>query len=229
MILENIQNIKKRIANACQIAGRDPKSVQLLLATKTISPETIAFAIQSGETLIAENRIQEVIQKYDALKHIPHTAHFIGHLQTNKVKYALKYGISCIQSVDNIGLVMELQKRLLPENRTMDILIQVNTSGEASKFGIVPGKALDFVKTVSSYSQIQIKGLMTIGALSEDTHKIRTCFQKLKSIQQEISTLQLANVSMETLSMGMSGDLEIAIEEGATIIRVGSAIFGSRS
>lgn len=227
MIIKNIEKIQERIANACKKAGRNPSEVKLLLATKMVSSEDIKIALNYGQTLIGENKIQEVIQKYEDLKEVPHTSHFIGHLQTNKVKYAIKHGISCIQSVDNWDLVLELDKRLSKEEKTMDILIQVNTSFEESKFGLAPENTLEFVKKVSDFKTINIKGLMTIGALSDDHEKVRDCFKRLKHLQQEIKNLNL-NIDIEELSMGMSGDLETAIEEGSTIIRVGSAIFGSR-
>lgn len=227
MIIKNIEKIQERIANACKKVRRNPSEVKLLLATKMVSSEDIKIALNYGQTLIGENKIQEVIQKYEDLKEVPHTSHFIGHLQTNKVKYAIKYGISCIQSVDNWDLVLELNKRLSKEEKTMDILIQVNTSFEESKFGLVPKSTLEFVKKVSDFKTIKIKGLMTIGALSNDNEKVRDCFKRLKNLQQEIKNLNL-NIDIEELSMGMSGDLETAIEEGSTIIRIGSAIFGSR-
>lgn len=229
MILKNIQKIKERILVACQQNNRNPNEVKLLLATKTIPAEVIQVALSSGETLIAENKIQEVVQKYDFLKNIPHTAHFIGHLQTNKVKYALKCGISCVHSVDRIALVEELDKRLKVENKTMDILIQVNTSEEERKFGIKPENILLFVEKVSKYSTIRVKGLMTIGLFSSDEEKVRACFRKLKELSILVANQKFKNVEMKELSMGMSNDLEIAIAEGATIIRVGTAIFGERN
>ena len=227
-IIHNLNVILKRIENACINAGRNPKEVKLLLATKTVDPERIKIALQAGQTLIAENKVQEVKEKYEDLKNIPHTSHFIGHLQTNKIKDILKYGVQCVQSVDRLDLAEKLHQKLLAEEREMDILIQVNTSNEESKFGVSPENTLDLVKEISTLSTLKIKGLMTIGLFSSDEERVRTCFQLLKSLQQKITNLNLPNVEMKELSMGMSGDLEIAIQEGATIVRVGTAIFGER-
>lgn len=227
-IIHNLNVILKRIENACINAGRNPKEVKLLIATKTVSADRIKIALQTGQTLIAENKVQEVKEKYEDLKNIPHTSHFIGHLQTNKIKDILKYGVQCVQSVDRLDLAEKLHQKLLAEEREMDILIQVNTSNEESKFGVSPENTLDLVKEISTLSTLKIKGLMTIGLFSSDEERVRTCFQLLKSLQQKITNLNLPNVEMKELSMGMSGDLEIAIQEGATIVRVGTAIFGER-
>ncbi len=227
-IIHNLNVILKRIENACINAGRNPKEVKLLMATKTVSADRIKIALQTGQTLIAENKVQEVKEKYKDLKNIPHTSHFIGHLQTNKIKDILKYGVQCVQSVDRLDLAEKLHQKLLAEEREMDILIQVNTSNEESKFGVSPENTLDLVKEISTLSTLKIKGLMTIGLFSSDEERVRTCFQLLKNLQQKITNLNLPNVEMKELSMGMSGDLEIAIQEGATIVRVGTAIFGER-
>ena len=227
-IIHNLNVILKRIENACINAGRNPKEVKLLMATKTVSTDRIKIALQTGQTLIAENKVQEVKEKYEDLKNIPHTSHFIGHLQTNKIKDILKYGVQCVQSVDRLDLAEKLHQKLLAEEREIDILIQVNTSNEESKFGVSPENTLDLVKEISTLSTLKIKGLMTIGLFSSDEERVRTCFQLLKSLQQKITNLNLPNVEMKELSMGMSGDLEIAIQEGATIVRVGTAIFGER-
>lgn len=227
-IIHNLNVILKRIENACINAGRNPKEVKLLMATKTVSADRIKIALQTGQTLIAENKVQEVKEKYEDLKNIPHTSHFIGHLQTNKIKDILKYGVQCVQSVDRLDLAEKLHQKLLAEEREMDILIQVNTSNEESKFGVSPENILDLVKEISTLSTLKIKGLMTIGLFSSDEERVRTCFQLLKNLQQKITNLNLPNVEMKELSMGMSGDLEIAIQEGATIVRVGTAIFGER-
>src|SRR5690606_37418100 len=227
-ILDNIAQIKKRIALACEKSGRNPSEVKLLLATKTVPAENIRIAIESGETLIGENKVQEVKEKFEELKDIPHQKHFIGHLQTNKIKDILKYGVSCIQSLDRLDLAEKIYQRLLFENKKMDVFIQVNTSAEESKFGINPEKAVEFTKQVSHFDRLNIKGLMTIGLFSAETEKVRECFRLLKNIQQKIIEENIPNVQMKELSMGMSGDLETAIEEGATLIRVGTAIFGQR-
>ena len=227
-ILKNIEVIKQRIAAACARVGRKPEEVKLLLATKTVTPERIKIALKDGNTLIAENKIQELKEKYEALKEVPHTNHFIGHLQTNKIKEILRYQVSCVESVDRIDLAQKLHNRLASEGKELDIFIQVNTSNEESKFGADPAEVLDLVKQVAQLPTLHIKGLMTIGLFSAETEKVRACFKLLKHLQQEIIALGLPNVDPQELSMGMSGDLETAIEEGATIVRVGTAIFGQR-
>lgn len=227
-LLYNLNQIRQRIEKACIASNRDPKEVQLLLATKTVPAERIKTVLATGQTLIAENKVQELKEKYEALKEIPHTNHFIGHLQTNKIKDILKYEVSCVQSLDRLDLAEKLHQRLQFENKTIEVLIQVNTSNEASKFGVHPDEALALVQQVARFDTIRIKGLMTIGLFSAETKKVKACFQLLKNIQQQINTLNLPNVEMKELSMGMSGDLEVAIEEGATIVRVGTAIFGQR-
>ena len=224
----HIKQIQNRINAACEKSGRDSHSVQLLLATKTVNPDRIKTAIKLGYTLIAENKIQELKEKFEALQDTPHHSHFIGHLQTNKIKEILKYNVACVQSVDRLDLAQKLQNKLEAEDKNIDILVQVNTSQEESKFGISPEQALDLVREISKLNRIQIKGLMTIGLFSDDEVKVRSCFQLLKSIQENIIQENIPGVEMTELSMGMSGDLEIAIEEGATIIRVGTAIFGER-
>ncbi|MCT3774142.1 YggS family pyridoxal phosphate-dependent enzyme [Elizabethkingia anophelis] len=227
-IINNLQNILQRIETACIRSNRSPDEVRLLLATKTVPVNRIKQALAAGCTLIAENKVQELKEKYDDLKEIPHINHFIGHLQTNKIKDILKYDVSCIQSLDRINLAEKLQQRLEAEDRTIDVLIQINTSGEESKFGIHPEKALELVKQVSELSALKIKGLMTIGLFSTETEKVRTCFRLLKELQQQIISHNIPGVEMNELSMGMSGDLETAVEEGATIVRVGTSIFGQR-
>ena len=227
-ILQNIEVIKQRIAAACQRVGRKPEEVKLLLATKTVTPERIKIALKAGNTLIAENKIQELKEKYEALKEVPHTKHFIGQLHTNKIKEILRYEVSCVESVDRIDLAQKLHNRLASEGKELDIFIQVNTSNEESKFGAAPAEVLDLVKQVAQLPTLHIKGLMTIGLFSAETEKVRACFKLLKRLQQEIIALGLPNVDPQELSMGMSGDLETAIEEGATIVRVGTAIFGQR-
>ena len=227
-LLYNLNQITQRIEKACTATNRDPNEVTLLLATKTVPAERIKIALGAGHTLIAENKVQELKEKYEALKDVSHTNHFIGHLQTNKIKDILKYEVSCIQSLDRLDLAEKLHQRLQFENKRIEVLIQVNTSNEASKFGVHPDEALELVKQVAQFNTIQIKGLMTIGLFSAETEKVRQCFHLLKRLQQQINDLRLPNVEMKELSMGMSGDLEVAIEEGATIVRVGTAIFGQR-
>ena len=222
-ILQNIALVQQRIANTCERVGRKPEEVKLLLATKTVTPERIKVALNAGYTLIAENKVQELKEKYEALKDTPHTNHFIGHLQTNKIKDILRYEVSCVESVDRLDLAQKLHNRLESEGKELDIFIQVNTSNEESKFGADPSEVLNLVKQVATLPTLHIKGLMTIGLFSAETEKVRACFKLLKHLQQEIIALNLPNVDPRELSMGMSGDLETAIEEAVAIMGVGTS------
>jgi len=165
-IIENLQQIQSRISRACENSLRKPSEVKLLLATKTVSPARIGIALEAGYTLIAENKIQELKEKHEHLVHYAHTNHFIGHLQSNKIKDLLSYDVTCIQSIDNLQLAEKLDQRLAFENKHMEVLIQVNTSNEESKFGVRPESALALIKEISRLENISIKGLMTIGLLS---------------------------------------------------------------
>lgn len=227
-LINNLAIINNRIINACRNSGRVPNEVKLLLATKTVPAERIKIALQAGQALIAENKVQELKEKFEKLKDIPHDKHFIGHLQTNKIKEILKYNVSCIHSLDRLDLAEKLHQRLTFEQKKINVVIQINTSAEESKFGVSPENAIELVKQISKLETLKIKGLMTIGLFSAETEKVRPCFKLLKSLQQEIISQNIPNVEMQELSMGMSNDLETAIEEGATIVRVGTAVFGQR-
>lgn len=228
LIAEHIRHIQERIDKACHQNGRDPKEVRLLLATKTVNPERIKMAFDAGYTLIAENKIQEVREKYEALKAYPHENHFIGHLQSNKVKFLIRNDIRCLHSLDRKRLANRLQNRLEFEDKEMNVLIQVNTSNEESKFGVTPEKALELTRFVAGLDRLHIKGLMTIGLFSAEKEKVVPCFQLLRKLKEEIEKEAIPGVEMKELSMGMSHDFEWAIAEGATIIRVGTAVFGKR-
>lgn len=226
-ILSNLSLVKRRIEAASEKAGREPGSVRLLLATKTVAAEKIRVAIEAGEVLIGENKVQELKQKDEQLRILPVERHFIGHLQTNKIKDVLKY-VNCIQSVDRAELAEKLHQRLLYEGRKLDVLIQVNTSFEQSKFGAHPDDALRLIETVRSFGTLQVKGLMTIGLFEADPEKVRPSFRLLREIRDDAMERGLLLPGQDALSMGMSGDMETAIEEGATIVRVGTAVFGKR-
>lgn len=226
-VKNNLFVIHQRIKVACNRANRDANDVRLLLATKTVPAEKIRFALDCGETLIGENKVQELKEKEEKLTQYNCEKHYIGHLQTNKIKEVLKY-VTCIESIDRLDLVQKLDQRLQFEGKSIDILVQVNTSYEESKFGLDPINAISFIKEVAKYDTLKIKGLMTIGLFSAEEEKVRRCFRLLKDIQQQVIEENILNVNMTELSMGMSGDLEVAIEEGATIVRVGTAIFGER-
>ena len=227
LIRERLAAVQGRIESATRAAGREPGEVRLLLATKTVPPEKIRVAIEAGADLVGENRVQEVRPKYEALADLDYERHFIGHLQSNKVNALVPY-VSCIQSIDRLSLADRLQGRLEREGETREVLIQVNTSGEESKFGVEPADAVEFTREVASRDALRIKGLMTIGLFSEDPEVTRPSLSALREAAERIREAAIEGVEMKELSMGMSGDLEVAIEEGATIVRVGSAVFGER-
>jgi len=226
-IADNIKEIRDRMLKACQKCGRGANEVRLLLATKTVAPSGIIEAFNAGETLIGENKVQELVSKAEELKPFKHESHFIGHLQSNKIKDVLKYA-DCVESVDRLDLAEKLERKLEAENRTLNIFIQVNTSKEISKFGCKVEEAIPLIEKVSEFAHLNIKGLMTIGLFSDDVNLTRPCFKELYKIKKEAEGLGCLKVKSLELSMGMSGDFEIAIEEGATIIRVGTSIFGKR-
>lgn len=223
----NLRTIRNRIKLACIKSNRSPSEVHLLLATKTVSSEKIKFALRQGESLIGENKVQELKQKCTSLLELKPQVHFIGHLQSNKIKEVIKW-VTCIESLDNYSLAEKLNNRLLFEKKSIDVFIQVNTSYEESKFGVAPDQAIELIKKIAKLESIRVKGLMTIGLFGAAPEDSRKCFKLLKNIQEQVDELKIPKVEMQELSMGMSRDLEIAIEEGATIIRVGTAIFGER-
>lgn len=226
-IIFNLKQVHNRINNACEISGRDISDVQLLLATKTVPAKNIRIAIEAGETLIGENKMQEFREKDSELKDLNIERHFIGHLQTNKVKDVLKYA-SCIQSLDRLSLAAELDKQLNKEGRYLDVFVQVNTSFEESKFGLAPSDVISFIKEIKKYETLKIKGLMTIGLLDVEKEKMRPSLQLLRKIRDEIYNAKIDGINHLKLSMGMSQDLELAIAEGSNIVRIGTSIFGNR-
>lgn len=227
-IIKNLEVIHERIKAACERAGRDPQEVKLLMATKTVTPDKIKIAINAGNALIGENKVQEVKEKYEALLDTPHVSHFIGHLQTNKIKDLIKCGVTLIESVDSFHAAEKLQERLEFDDKEMDIFFQIKTSDEETKFGADPKEAVEIVRQISQLNRVHVKGLMTVGLFDAEMEKVRPCFKLLKKVQQEIVAANIPGIEMNELSMGMSGDFETAIEEGSTIVRIGSAIFGKR-
>jgi pyridoxal phosphate enzyme (YggS family) len=228
-IINNISIIRNRMARACEKAGREIDSVRLLLATKTVTPDRIRIAIESGETLIGENKVQEFVVKNPELSDLKYERHFIGHLQTNKIKDIVKYDIRCVQSLDNIELMHKLDRRFLAEGRSLDVMVQVNTSFEESKFGLSPDKVTDFLKELKKYDTLKLKGFMTIGLFDSDAETVRPSYTRLRELRDRAISEGIISPGSNELSMGMSNDLETAIAEGSTIVRVGSAIFGTRT
>ncbi|MGG4195088.1 YggS family pyridoxal phosphate-dependent enzyme [Paenibacillus jamilae] len=228
LVEENLRTVRQQMELACQASGRKVEDVKMLLATKTVPLEKLQMAIQAGETLFGENKAQELRDKFPLMQQSNQVEwHFIGHLQTNKVKDVVKY-VTLIHSVDRLKLGQALDHQLAKENKTMDILVQINTSYEESKFGASPETALELVEQLSQFDTLNVKGLMTIGKLNATNDETRHCFRLLKSIQTQVREKKFPRVEMDILSMGMSGDFKVAIEEGATIIRVGTSVFGQR-
>ena len=225
-IRRNVEEIRKRIAQAAAKAGRKPEEITLVAVTKTVEPTRIIAAIDAGVCDLGENRVQELCGKTDVLD-IGCRWHLIGHLQTNKVKYIIDK-VSLIHSLDSLELAEEINKRAEKAGKVMDVLIQVNVAGEETKFGIAPETTLQFVKNVSKLEHIRIKGLMTIAPAVSDPEEVRWVFADLRKLLIDIRKENIDNVDMDYLSMGMSNDFEVAIEEGAHMVRIGTALFGKR-
>ncbi|HLP17137.1 MAG TPA: YggS family pyridoxal phosphate-dependent enzyme [Bacteroidota bacterium] len=225
MVADNIRHILDGVEAACLRLGRSPDSVRLIAVGKTFSPETIREAVDAGIADIGENYVQEAVGKRSALDDARIRWHFIGHLQTNKVKYIAEW-VAMIQSVDNIRCAQEIQKHAARLGRSIDVLVEVNTSAEATKFGVKPDEAVAFVKSLSDLPNVNIKGLMTIGPFTDNADESRASFRTLKRLIDEINAGR--EEPLTELSMGMTHDYPIALEEGATMIRIGTAIFGSR-
>jgi len=228
-LTEKLSGIKRRMADSLVRSEKPNRVVKLIAVSKTFPAETIIQALDSGLRSFGENRVQEIQSKFELLSDRNIEWHFIGHLQTNKVKKLLEVPVSCIHSLDRLELGVELDRQLQKLGKSRDVLVEVNTSREASKDGVSPDKLEELVRELSGMGSLNVKGLMTIGALSRDADVIRQCFVRLRECSSQIRNLGLAGIEMDELSMGMSGDFEIAIEEGATMIRIGSALFGERT
>ena len=227
-IKENLESIKLNIKQHSNNVGRSSEDVRLIAVTKTVDVDNMLEAIEYGITDVGENKPQELARKYDIIGNKVKW-HLIGTLQTNKVKYIIDK-VDMIHSLDRQSLCEEIQKKAEKIDRIIDCLVQVNISKEGSKHGLYEEDVIDFIKDVSSrYKNISIKGLMTMAPFTENEDKVRDVFRSLKSLSLYIDRLNIPNISMEYLSMGMSNDYKIAIEEGATIVRLGTSIFGKRN
>jgi len=225
-IENNIARIRERMAEAALKSGRIPEDVRLMAVTKTVDDDRIAEAIEGGVDIIGENYIQEALRKIEKLgKRIEW--HMIGHLQSNKAKYAVRF-IDMIHSVDKIELARQIDRRAKTVDSVMKILIEVNLSGEASKSGIAKKEALSFVRAIAPFENLSIQGLMTMPPWSSNPEHSRPYFSELKELSDKIAREHIEGVFMNELSMGMSDDYRVAVEEGATIVRIGRAIFGER-
>lgn len=226
-LAENLSAIEKRVMDACVKADRPRSSVKILLATKTIPHETVLHAFQQGYKLMGENKVQEMRSKQAALPNTPIEWHFIGHLQSNKAKDVVAH-CQLIHSLDRMSLAQEIDRRATMMPKPVDVLIEVNTSGETTKSGLPPRDVLQFCKDLSALKKIRVKGLMTMAIPSENPEEVRHCFKTLRVLFEELKRTNLPHCDFQELSMGMSGDFELAISEGATLIRLGSAVFGPR-
>ncbi|MFY9311782.1 MAG: YggS family pyridoxal phosphate-dependent enzyme [Tepidanaerobacteraceae bacterium] len=223
---QNIQQIKKRIEAAAERSGRNPEEIYLIAVTKNFSAELIQEAVDNGIVFLGENRVQEAKSKVDLVKGNIEW-HLIGHLQRNKVKTAIDI-FTMIQSLDSWRLAEEIQKRAQQADKVIDVLVQVNIGSEETKYGIDPDDTEVFIEKVATLPNLKVRGLMAIAPFKENPEDVRAYFRHLREIFQSIKEKSIENVSMEYLSMGMSNDFEVAIEEGANMVRIGTGIFGTR-
>ena len=228
MISDNINTIREKISRACARAGRSPTEVTLLAVGKTFPPAAVREAVDAGVADIGENYVQELLAKRRDLSGSDIRWHFIGHLQSNKVKDIAGW-IHMIHAVDSAALATEIDRRASKAGRVIECLLEVNTTGENTKFGAAPARVPALVRSLASCDNISLAGLMTIGPFLPDPEGSRPMFRRLRELKDEIGSLAQANVTMRHLSMGMTGDFEVAIDEGATLIRIGTAIFGPRT
>jgi len=223
---ENIEIVKAKISKACNKSGRDRSEIKLIAVSKTIPSEIINQAVELGILDFGENKVQEFLSKFEKVD-TRARFHLVGHLQTNKVKYIFDK-VSSIQSIDSIKLASEINKRAETKSIIVNGLIQIHTAKEETKFGLDESELEDFMNSISEFQNIKFSGLMTIGTFTEDEKEIRRCFTVLRELKEKNSSFKTENCDLKELSMGMTSDYEIAIEEGATILRIGTAIFGSR-
>ena len=225
-IAENLKRVQDKIADAAIQSGRAPESVKLVGVTKTVGLERIDEAVSAGLKVLGENYVQEARNKVDQFGEQV-SWHFIGRLQTNKAKYAVKL-FNVIETVDSIKLAAELNRRAQPLGRVIQVLIQVNLAAERTKGGIEPCECLALLRQICKLEHLRVRGLMTMPPFFNNPERARPYFANLRELSEEIAAAGLEGVEMAELSMGMSGDFETAIEEGATLVRVGTAIFGER-
>ena len=227
-IERRLKAVNERIETAALACGRDPKTVRLVAVSKTVPAHSILAAIRAGVTDLGENYVQEVLEKIETLRGEKVSWHFIGHLQSNKAKHAVRL-FDLIHSVDSVKLARELNKRSSDLGKTQNILVQVNISGEATKSGVEADQAIDLVGQIAPLENLAVCGLMTMPPYFDAPEKARPHFRALKALQNLIRKQRIPNVRMSELSMGMSGDFEAAIDEGATLVRIGTAVFGERA
>jgi len=225
-IKRNLEIIREKIEKAAAKSGRKFEDIMLVAVSKTVEPEKIIKAIDEGITELGENRVQELTQKYDIINRDCNW-HLIGHLQTNKVKYIVDK-VKLIHSVDRYSLAAEINDRASKIGKKVDILVQVNISGEQSKFGVSEKEALSLIRQIAELENLRVRGLMTIAPYTSNPETVRYVFAGLRKLSIDIEKENINNINMEYLSMGMSNDFEVAIEEGSNIVRIGTALFGER-
>lgn len=223
---ENYSRIKEQITAAAKKSGRDPQDITLLAATKTVDVDVINHAIENGIDYIGENRVQELTAKNDF--YLPVHKHFIGHLQTNKVKYIIDK-VELIESVDSLRLAHEISKEAVKRGKVMDILLEINIGNEESKSGFKAEEAIEAAKEISKLEGVRIQGIMAIPPICEDEQALRGYFSEMRKLFVDIGNEKIDNSNMKILSMGMSEDFAVAIEEGANLVRIGTALFGRRN
>jgi pyridoxal phosphate enzyme (YggS family) len=228
MIVENLQILRKRIIEVCSRCGRSAEDVQLLAVSKTFSADAIHEAIAAGQKEFGENYVQELREKRETFSGSDVRWHFIGHLQSNKVKYLAEY-VHLIHSVDDVELGNEIDRRAAKVGRVQDVLVEVHTTDEATKYGVAPEKTIALIKELALLPHVCVRGLMTMGPFADDPNRSRSSFRQVVELKKQIEREGIEHVEMKQLSMGMTHDFEVAIEEGATIVRIGTAIFGTRS
>ncbi|MBU7008591.1 YggS family pyridoxal phosphate-dependent enzyme [Phosphitispora fastidiosa] len=224
-LTSNINEVLEDVRQAAARSGRDPAEIGIVAVTKTVPVETVRLAVSAGLLILGENRVQELTAKYPLVEGAEW--HLIGHLQRNKVKY-ITDKVSLIHSLDSAVLAEEINRRMSSMGRVMDVLVQVNIAEDPNKYGIKANQVIDFVETAAQLQGIRIRGLMTIGPYVSDPEEIRPVFRELRKLAGNVKKMDLPGVDMRHLSMGMSNDYIVAIEEGATLVRIGSAIFGTR-
>ncbi len=227
MIKSNLKEVEANIQKACDKSGRDRQEITLIAVSKTKPVEMLNDVYEANIRDFGENKVQELCDKYEVMEKDIRW-HMIGHLQTNKVKYLIGK-TKLIHSVDSYKLACEIEKQAAKHDIVMDILIEVNIANEETKFGLSTNEVIDLVRQVSLLPHVRIKGLMTVAPYVEESEENRLYFRKIKQLSVDIDSQNIDNVSMNVLSMGMTGDYMVAIEEGATIVRVGTGIFGERN
>lgn len=227
MIRENYQAVEQKVCEACKRSKRAREEVTLIAVSKTKPVSMIQEAIKAGATVFGENKVQELCEKYEELPKHLHW-HMIGHLQRNKVKYIVDKA-ELIHSVDSLKLAQEINKEAIKKELTVNILVEVNVAEEESKFGVGVEETEDLIREIAKLSNIKVQGLMTIAPYVENPEENRGVFRTLKKLAVDIKMKNIDNVRMDVLSMGMTGDYQVAIEEGATMVRVGTGIFGERN